>query len=180
MTIHTARFHLRNGADANGHQDAGRPGAFGGPAPARHGAARLIPNKKRRPGAAFVFSISQRSARVIFHDQVRFHLRPGTAPSVTGWQPRKPGGHLAVIGLDVVRHFALGELVGFKHQRELGRDFSRTSMTSPTLTRRIEEMLARLPFDLDVTVIDELAGGEHRRHELGAVDDGVEARARGG
>src|SRR5690606_9796896 len=30
--------------------------------------------------------------------------------------------------------------------------------------------------DLDVAVIDELARGEDRRHELGAIDDGVEAR----
>ncbi len=36
-------------------------------------------------------------------------------------------------------------------------------------------MLTRLAVDLDVAVVDELAGGEDRRDELGAVDDRVEA-----
>ena len=52
------------------------------------------------------------------------------------------------------------------------RDLSRTWTTSPSLTCRGD--VDPLAVHGDVAVVHELAGGEHGRHELGAVDHGVE------
>src|SRR5690606_3180226 len=83
------------------------------------------------------------------------------------------GLHLGVVGVDVVRHVTLAEGNRLEHDGELLR-----GVLDLDDVARLDEV-AR---DVDATavhahvaVVDELAGGEDRRHELGAVDDGVQA-----
>ncbi len=79
---------------------------------------------------------------------------------------------LAVIGLDEVRHVTLAERVRFQHDRELlGGFLHLDDVAGLQLVARDVDALA---VHLDVAVVDELARGEHGRHELGAIDDGVE------
>ena len=105
---------------------------------------------------------------------------PGSAPSAPG-RARRPardahqlGGHLVVVRLDVVRHVALGALDGFQHQRQSAWPWRSISTMSPT-RQRIAGDGDPAAVDRHMAVADELARGEHRRHELGAIDHGVEA-----
>src|SRR3569832_341037 len=114
----------------------------------------------------------RRSARVELDDQVRLHLR-GVGDVGELRRAQELGRHLVVIDRDVVRRVALGRLVGFEHQRHflgLGRQLDRI------LVAHLEGSDGdAAAVDLHMAVADELARGERRRRELGAVDDGVEA-----
>src|SRR3984885_14618234 len=81
-------------------------------------------------------------------------------------------GHLGVIDLEEVGHVALGELAGFQHNGELlGGFLDFNHITGLQLEARDVDAAAVY---LDVTVVDELARGEHGGYELGAIDDGVQ------
>src|SRR3569623_1623 len=110
-------------------------------------------------------------ARIEFDDEVRLHLnREGDFRQVRN--ARELRRLLAVIDFDEVRHVALGELVGFEHYCELlGSVLDLDDVADLHLVAGDVDALA---VHLDVAVVDELAGGEHRRYELGAIDDGVE------
>jgi hypothetical protein len=79
---------------------------------------------------------------------------------------------LVVVDFDVVRRVALGELHGFKNESQLLGLLGELDHVAGLDADRGDVDAAAV--DLDVAVVDELARGEHRRHELGAVDDGVE------
>src|SRR4051812_33863514 len=82
------------------------------------------------------------------------------------------GGHLAVIGFDEIGHVALAELAGFQHRGELlGGFLDLDEVAGLELVARNVDAAA---VHLDVAVVDELARGEHRGDELGAIDDRVE------
>lgn len=82
--------------------------------------------------------------------------------------------HLVVIGFNVIRNVALGELYGFENRNELlglFLDFDDVARLAAVGTDVDANAV-----DLDVAMVDELARGENGRDELGAVDDRVEAR----
>ena len=77
------------------------------------------------------------------------------------------------VPLEVIGHVTLGEAGGFDHDRELARGFlDRDDVADLDLIGGDVDAAA---VDLDVTVVDELARGEHGRDELGAIDHRVEA-----
>ncbi len=82
------------------------------------------------------------------------------------------GRALAGVDLDVVRHVALGERLRLHYDGELPRGFLDLDHVADLHLVRGDVDPAAV--DLEVAVVDELAGGEHGRHELGAVDDRVE------
>ena len=85
---------------------------------------------------------------------------------------RQLGRHLVVVGLDVVGHVALGALDGLEQQRHLlALLLDLDHVADAAAEARDVDAPA---VDRDVAVADELARGEHGRHELGAIDDGVE------
>src|SRR6202012_1559536 len=81
-------------------------------------------------------------------------------------------GHLAVIDFEEVRRVALGKLACFKDMRQLLRGFLDLDDVADLELVAGDVDLAAV--HLDVPVVDELAGGEHGRNELGAEHDGVE------
>src|SRR5205823_4156395 len=81
-------------------------------------------------------------------------------------------GHLAVIGFDEVGHVALAELACFQNRGELlGGFLDLDEVAGLELVARNVDAAA---VHLDVAVVDELARGEHRGDELGAIDHRVE------
>src|SRR5690606_29104364 len=78
------------------------------------------------------------------------------------------------VDFDVIRHVALGERHGFQNDGELLRLL--THLDDVARLAAVGTDVHALAVDVDVAVVDELTGSEDRRNELGAVDDGVEAR----
>ena len=77
-----------------------------------------------------------------------------------------------MIGFDIFRNVALGQLRRFHDEGELlGLFLDRNNIARLATVRTDVDALA---VDGDVAVVDELAGGKDRGNELGAVDDGVE------
>src|SRR5262245_66510134 len=77
-----------------------------------------------------------------------------------------------MVDLDVVRHVALSQSGGLEHHGELlGRFLDLHHVADLAAEARDVDAPA---VHLDVAVIDELARGEHGRHELGAIHDGIE------
>src|SRR5262249_39855783 len=69
-------------------------------------------------------------------------------------------------------HVALGELACLKHQRELLGGF--LDLDDVADLELVAADVDAAAVHLDVAVVDELAGGEKRRHELCAIDHAVE------
>ena len=78
----------------------------------------------------------------------------------------KLGGHRLGIDLDVVGRVALGELQGFQHQGHVSRALAHADHVAGL--HAVGGDVHPLAVHQHVAVVDELAGGEHRRHELGA------------
>src|SRR5262245_22367513 len=77
-----------------------------------------------------------------------------------------------MVDLDVVRHVALSQSGGLEHHGELlGRFLDLHHVADLHAEARDVDAPA---VHLDVAVVDELARGENRRHELRAEHDGVE------
>src|SRR5262245_12499657 len=112
-----------------------------------------------------------RSARVVFHHQVGLHHhRVGNLIELR--DARELRRHLVVVDLHVVRDVALGEADSLQHHGKLlGGFLDLDDVAGLAAEARNVDAPA---VHLDVAVIDELAGGKHRRHELGAEHDGVE------
>src|SRR5690606_7570356 len=137
--------------------------------------SRIAPvaTKKKRPpeGGLFRSRWINRSARVELDDQVRLHVDRIRHVGETR-NALELGGHLVMIDLDIFRHIALGELAGLKDHGQLTRSFlDLDQIADLRLEGRDVDATA---VDLDVTVRNELARGEHGRDELGAIDDRVQ------
>src|SRR5580698_7700753 len=122
-------------------------------------------------GARFGEPRAKSSARIELDDQVRLHMRrirdlgePGNA--------REFGRTLGVIDFEIVGHVPLGQRVSLKHQVYLARGFLDLDQVADLHLKGGDVDAPAV--DLDVAVVDELARGKHGRHELGAVDEGVE------
>src|SRR6476620_3349973 len=77
-----------------------------------------------------------------------------------------------MVYLDVVRHVAFGELARHNHDLELLRGILHFDHVAGFDEKARDVDAATVHFH--VTVIDELAGGKRRRHELGPIDDRIE------
>lgn len=139
--------------------------------------AKLRTKKAALPSRLFLIFSSvdaafTSSARVELDDQVRFHLhRIGHVRQRR--RAGEGGGRLAVVDVEIIGHVALGELGRLEHDGELaGALLHRDDVTRLDLVGGDVDALA---VDRDVAVVDELTGGEDRRHELGTVDHGVQA-----
>jgi hypothetical protein len=84
----------------------------------------------------------------------------------------KVGGHLGMVGLDVVRHVTLGQLNGLQHGGHLLGLLA--DLDHVAFLHAVGGDVHALAVHRDVAVVHELARGEDGRHELRAVDDGVE------
>jgi len=74
-----------------------------------------------------------------------------------------------VVGLDVLGNVTLGALDGLEHERHLLALLAHLDhVADPQAVARDGDAAA---VDRDMAVADELARGEHGRHELGAVDE---------
>ena len=104
---------------------------------------------------------------------VRFHL-DGERHVGQARDTSESRRHLVVIGFDVVRHVALGELDRFQHDHQLLRLFAHFDNVARLAAVRTDVDAAAV--HIDVAVIDELAGGKDRRDELGAINDSVETQ----
>ena len=96
----------------------------------------------------------------------------GKGTSVSAGTRRELGRHLVVVGLDVVGHVALRALDGLEQQRHLLALLLHLDHVADAAAeaRHVDPPAVHR----HVAVADELARGEHGRHELGAIDDGVE------
>src|SRR5690606_3654143 len=72
-----------------------------------------------------------------------------------------------------VRHFAFGGLHRFQHQGHVAGLF--TDLDHVARLHLVARDIDPLAVDQHMAVVDELTGGEGGRHELGAVDDRVQA-----
>src|SRR6185437_10975879 len=80
--------------------------------------------------------------------------------------------HLVVVDTEIIGHVALSRFRGLENDGELLRlVLDLDGVVIPNEVRRDVDALA---IDADMAVIDELPRGEGRRHELHAVDDGIE------
>ena len=73
---------------------------------------------------------------------------------------------------DIFRHVALGEALGFHHQRHFLRLFAERDLAADVATARGDVALHAVHENM--AVADQLAGGPDGRRELGAIDDHVE------
>src|SRR5882757_3114889 len=118
------------------------------------------------------FETAERSARIEFDDQMRLHLHRERHVGESR-DAHELRGHLGVIDLEEVGHVALAELDGFQHRRQLLGGF--LDLDGVADLQLVAADVDAAAVHLDVAVVDELARGEHRGDELGAVDHGVEA-----
>jgi hypothetical protein len=81
-------------------------------------------------------------------------------------------GHLGMVGVDVVRHVTLGKLNGLQHGGHLLGLLA--DLDHVAFLHAVGGDVHALAVHRDVAVVHELARGEDGRHELRAVDDGVE------
>src|SRR5215217_2223977 len=131
-------------------------------------------NKRAAPKSGpFAVDTSFRLARVEFDDEVRFHL-DRVRHVRQGGHAGIGSDHLVVVDFHIVRHIAFGELDGFENDGELLGTLTDFDLVADLdLVGRNVHALA---VDRYVAMGHELTGGKHGGHELGAVDDGVEAR----
>ncbi|MPL88357.1 hypothetical protein SDC9_34377 [bioreactor metagenome] len=138
------------------------------PAPQR---ARKRQRAAPKDGPARSAKTERSVLRVEFDDQVRFHLhRVGHVAQSRGAHEGR--GHLVVVDFQVIRHVTLGRLHGLEDERELTRLVAHRDHVA--FLHPVGGDVDALAVHGDVAVVDELAGGEDGRHELGAIDDRVE------
>ena len=120
--------------------------------------------KKRRGGRKPSLPGIKLDDEVGFHDNgVRYLRRQRHADHL---------GALAVLHFVEFRNVTLGEILGFQHQRHLARGILDLDEIADLDQERWDVDPAAV--HLDVAVVDELARGEDRRHELGAIDHRIE------
>src|SRR4029078_2205284 len=108
--------------------------------------------------------------RVEFDHEVRFHL-DRIRDVGEGCNTRQRDRHLVVIGVDVVRHVALGALDGFEYESQLlGLLFDLDHIANTDAIARYRDAMT---VDRHMAVADELTGREHGRNEFGAVHESV-------
>src|SRR6478735_2720007 len=126
--------------------------------------------KQKGPGEPGPFDI-QILARIEFDDQMRLHLhRERHVREVRDANVFR--GHLAMVDFEIVGGVTLGELAGFEDVSELLGGF--LDLDHVAELDQIARDVDLAAVHLDVAVVDELARGEDRRDELGAVHDRVE------
>ena len=79
-----------------------------------------------------------------------------------------------MVGLHIIGHVALGERHGFQNDGELLGGV--LDLDHVADLAGVGADIGAAAVDLDMAMVDELARGENRRHELGAVDDGVQTQ----
>src|SRR6476659_6622055 len=124
-----------------------------------------------KPGPLNHWQPPIKSARIEFDDQMRLHLHRKRHVGQSG-DAGELRRHLGVIDFEEVGHVALGKLDRFQNRGELPGGFlDLDHIADLHLEARDVDAAA---VHLDVAVVDELPRREHRRHELGAIDDRVE------
>src|SRR5690606_2377578 len=136
-----------------------------------HGGAETKNGAAERPPRSCWFRFPGRSARVVLDHQVRLHMdRIGHVAELGGTHEHAAG--LVAFDLEIARHIPLARLERFEDDDEPAGLFPYFDHVA--VTHQIAGDIDPAAVDQHVAVIDELAGGEHGRHELHAVDNRVQ------
>lgn len=134
----------------------------------------LLRCKQKKPPVKAAFSnFRSKSTRVEFDDQLRFH--DNSVRNIRqSWYTNEGRNHLVVINFDVIGNVTFCELRSFQNDGQLLGLLTHFNNVASLATVRTDVDLDAI--DRNVAVVDELTGSKHSRHELGAVDDGVQTR----
>jgi hypothetical protein len=112
------------------------------------------------------------AARVELDHQIRFHLhRIGHVGQGRG--PNEGRLHGLGVDVEIIGDVALGRRRRLEHDGQVARLL--LDLDDIAVLHLVGGDVDALAVDPDMAVVDELAGGEHRHGELGAIDHGVEA-----